>query len=66
MADITAKIKETVMIYITFLLAGFIASIHIFSYGLWLKREGNLPGFVLTLLTAALATGLPLYNVLRR
>jgi hypothetical protein len=54
------------MIYIAFLIVGFCASIHVFSFGLWLKRQGNLSGFLLTLLMALVATGLPLYNVLRR
>lgn len=54
------------MIYIAFLVVGFFASIHVFSFGLWLKKQGNLSGFILSLLLAIMATGLPLYNVLRR
>lgn len=53
------------MTNILFIIAGIVSGIHVYSYGRWLKSEGNLAGFILTFLLAAASAILPIYAARR-
>ncbi|BBB90340.1 MAG TPA: hypothetical protein PKA28_12815 [Methylomusa anaerophila] len=52
------------MIRIIFLVAGIVAGIHVYTYGRWLKQQGNIPGAILAFIFAALAAVLPAWDML--
>ena len=54
------------MISLLFVIAGLAAGIHVYTYGRWLKNQGNIPGFILAFLLAAAAAGLPVVHVLQK
>jgi hypothetical protein len=53
------------MPHVIFILAGLVSAIHVYSYGRWLKQQGNTPGALVAYLFAAVAVALPIHHVLR-
>jgi len=47
-----------------FLFAGIAAAVHVYSYGIWLNRQGNTAGCILSLTLAAAAIIIPGYRLL--
>lgn len=52
------------MTKVLLLLAGLISGLHVYTYGRWLKQQGNTPGAILAYLLAAASTGLPAWRLL--
>ncbi|MBP2653231.1 MAG: hypothetical protein H6Q73_800 [Firmicutes bacterium] len=42
-----------------FTIIGIVSGIHLYTYGRWLKQQGNIAGFILAILVAAAAVILP-------
>lgn len=53
------------MIKIVFAIAGLVSSIHVYSYGRWLKQQGNIAGSLLAFLFAVAAVILPVYRMMK-
>jgi len=49
-----------------FVAAGIAAGIHAYTYGRWLKSQGNIPGAVLAFLFAAAAVFLPVFHLAQK
>lgn len=47
------------MISILFIVAGIVSGIHVYTYGSWLKQQGNISGSILAYVLAAMAAILP-------
>jgi hypothetical protein len=54
------------MPHVLFFVAGILAGIHVFTYGRWLKREGNAAGAWLAYLLAAGAVATSVYQAVTR
>ena len=50
------------MIYLLFAIFGLAAAVNLFTYGVWLKKQGNAPGYLLALFLAAATIALPVYH----
>jgi len=48
------------MAHILFITAGVAAGFHAYTYGRWLKQQGNLPGALCAFFFGAAAAGLPI------
>jgi hypothetical protein len=46
-------------VYYLFIIAGAAAAIHAFTYGRWLRRQGNVAGSIFCFVVAAAAAVLP-------
>ena len=51
------------MIYLLFVIFGLAAALNVYTYGVWLKKQGNAPGFLLTLFLATATFALPIYQL---
>jgi hypothetical protein len=47
-----------------FTIVGIVSGIHIYTYGRWLKQQGNIAGFILALLVAATVVILPGFRLI--
>lgn len=54
------------MIHLVFLAAGVLSGIHLFTYGRWLQKRGNLPGAILAYVFTAAAAALPAWHIVFR
>ncbi len=48
---------------IIFLAGGIISGIHVYTYGCWLRKQGQIAGFILTVIVAAAAVALPAWHM---
>lgn len=51
------------MASVLFLVAGIAAGIHVYTYGNWLKQQGNISGAFLAFAFAVLAVILPAFHM---
>lgn len=54
------------MVRIIFLVTGIVAGIHVYTYGCWLKQQGKISGFILTIIFAAATIALPAWHLFKR
>jgi hypothetical protein len=54
------------MVHSLFTIAGILSAIHLYSYGQWLKTQGNRSACILAFLTAATAIGLPIFKFFKK
>lgn len=52
------------MTEILLLLAGLVSGLHVYTYGRWLRQQGNSPGAILAYALAAASAGLPAWRLL--
>jgi len=52
------------MSHLIFIAVGIAAGFHAYSFGRWLKQEGNIPGSLLAFFLAASAAALPVVHVM--
>ncbi|EGO64363.1 hypothetical protein [Acetonema longum] len=54
------------MKYFIFIAAGIVSGFHVYTYGRWLKQQGNTAGAIMTFVLAAAAMILPVYAAVKR
>lgn len=52
------------MSHLIFIAAGIVAGFHAYTFGRWLKQEGNIPGGLLAFFLAAFAAALPVVHMI--
>lgn len=48
-----------------YLIAAVLVSINAFSYGLWIKKNGNLPGAIFVFCLVMVCIGLPIFKIMK-
>jgi hypothetical protein len=51
------------MVHVLFIITGIAAGFHAYTYGRWLKQQGNLPGALCAFFFAAAAVVLPVAHL---
>lgn len=52
------------MLHLVYVVAGAAAGIHAYTYGRWLKQQGNIPGAIFSFSVAAAAATMPVLHLI--